>query len=907
MLIPICLLANGLDVYYNLDIYFHPSSNQSEGYIEGVNHVRIVNNSQTELKELYFHTAGNHDLNKIPLTEIIKVRCSHLGHISGQDSLVMKIGLSPPVQSGESVIIDISFKTQFSTKKDMYLSTQGTRKDTTIYNAISFYPVLEYYYRDGWHSKNYHNSIKPYTNFAKYDISLSVPRDILVSSSGKVIKLNETETGHVKYIIRDDYSLSFSALFARGMIKTKININGIKVEIISSRSQSKHIQKVVERLKILIPFYEEQFGNALMDKLVIGIGYDIGARVITENNYLIFQDVIDDEHVLDHELAHQWFGHSIQTDYYTETWLNESFAEYASWLFAQSQKKKSDPFTFTEPIPDLNIWADLKAMGIEDWTQFLMDVIGQKSLPPVYRPGKQINWEAAANIYSKYIVGNHALQTLQATVGDSIMKKIVYDYCIMFKGKTASTENFIQAINKYTDNQIADNFRLALTTNLKSDIEIQNVETNYNKNRVWNNKITTSFEGSWIMPIDILFITEHGDSTLLKQVDIITNNIIELNTLSPLASVVLDPNKRLFDDNRFNNRWPRRISLLPEYGLPSWETYKVYYRPRIKRDWRGNWRTGLKFSGGIGINMMPIIPAFYQNLFDLEITFSTGVPEYNWGGRINYRTPLKSTVNTYWEMETGYEYPKKWTKISFNNYVSEPKYFAAYGESFYSRLTTTFTNTEYTQADSGNWWSSGRSMRLKEKWTLFSYTSDQRYLMEAHLLGGFQDEDTFYNFGLSADIETHKVAGYIIRLHGEAGFVWDERTSDELSYRLLYVPKVWQQREGQIPLFRGVSEIEKEWQNNIFSSGFSIGWETNTVAWPMVYIDGAVVSDYEGSFMDRIDQLSKSNNVYIAAGIGLESQTMMEIGLYFPFWVSHPVGGENNLAMRMLMQWGFYF
>jgi hypothetical protein len=75
----------------------------------------------------------------------------------------------------------------------------------------------------------------------------------------------------------------------------------------------------------------------------------------------------------------------------------------------------------------------------------------------------------------------------------------------------------------------------------------------------------------------------------------------------------------------------------------------------------------------------------------------------------------------------------------------------------------------------------------------------------------------------------------------------------------------------------------------------------------MVYIDGAVVSDYEGSFMDRIDQLSKSNNVYITAGIGLESQTMMEIGLYFPFWVSHPVGGENNLAMRMLMQWGFYF
>jgi hypothetical protein len=303
---------------------------------------------------------------------------------------------------------------------------------------------------------------------------------------------------------------------------------------------------------------------------------------------------------------------------------------------------------------------------------------------------------------------------------------------------------------------------------------------------------------------------------------------------------------------------------------------------------------------------MPIMPAFYQNLFDLEITFSTGVPENNWGGRINYRTPLKSTANTYWELETGFEYPKKWTKISFYNYMGEPKYLAAHGESYYSRLTTTLSSTEYTKSESGDWWAVGRSVKLKEKWTIFSYTTEQRYLMETHLLGGFQ-EKSFYNFGISADLETHKIEGYIIRLHGEAGFVWDEREGDELAYRLLYVPKVWQQREGRIPLFRGVAADEKEWQDNIFSSGFSIGWETKTAAWPMVYIDGAVISDDEGTLLDRLDHLNKSDKVFITAGVGLESQTMMEIGLYFPIWVSHPVRGEENFALRILLQWGFYY
>lgn len=907
LLLPLAVEANGLDIYYNLDIYFHPSTNQSSGFIEGINHVRVINNTGNELKELYFHNASNYNSKNEILTEISTIRCSHTGIVNGKDSLVMKIGLFPHLQPGETVLIDISFKTYLTSSNNPELPTFGTRIDTSIYNAVYFYPVLEFYYADSWKPDLYKKSIKPHTNFAKYDIDLNVPIDFLVSTSGKVTKQSLLETGHYKYTIKDDHTLLFSAVFVQGMQKHTLEIGGIQIEIIAQKKQLKLIKKIEERLKSLITFYENQFGNSLMDKLVITSGYFIGSRAVTTSNYIIFQDNIDVEHVLDHELAHQWFGNSVQTDEYTESWLNESFAEYASWLYDQTQREKPDPFTFNEPLTDLNIWSDLKALNTEDWARLLMDVIDEKSLPPVYRPGKQIQWEKAANIYSKYISGNHALQMLQASVGDSIMQKIMYDYCVMYKGRTASTDDFIQIINLHTTKKIADNFRLALTTNLKLDVEILDVKSNYKEDKKWENKIITSFLGSWPMPVDVLFITEYGDSILLKHVDISANSIIKLNTTSPVKSAELDPYNKLFDDNRFNNGWPRRISLQPNYGLPRWETYKVYYRPRIKKDWRGNWRTGVKLSGGLGINMLPIFPAFYQNLFDLEITFSTGVPSQNWGGRINYRTPLESTANTYWELETGYEHPKKWTKVSFNNFLGEPKYLTSHGRSYYSRLTTTFSSTEYTESDSGDWWIAGKSMKLKEKWTIFSYTAEQRYLLEAILLGGFQEEETFYTIGLSADFETHKIDRFVIRMHNEAGFVWDERKSNEFDYRLLYIPKVWQQREGRIPLFRGVSTNEKEWHNNIISGGISIGWETKAAAWPMVYMDVAKLSNYNGTFIKRIEHLKKSNTVFLAAGIGLESQTIMEVGIYFPIWVSHPASGEDNFALRMLLQWGFYF
>jgi hypothetical protein len=75
----------------------------------------------------------------------------------------------------------------------------------------------------------------------------------------------------------------------------------------------------------------------------------------------------------------------------------------------------------------------------------------------------------------------------------------------------------------------------------------------------------------------------------------------------------------------------------------------------------------------------------------------------------------------------------------------------------------------------------------------------------------------------------------------------------------------------------------------------------------MVFIDGTVVSNEQGTLLDRMDYLNNSGSVYLTAGVGLESQTMMEVGLYFPIWVSHPIRGEDNFALRMLMQWGFYF
>lgn len=134
----------------------------------------------------------------------------------------------------------------------------------------------------------------------------------------------------------------------------------------------------------------------------------------------------DEEGLISHELAHQWFGDLVTCKTWAHIWLNEGWATYMSWVWDEHERGHDryleDAWNTMRGVADSDN-VNLKGGVVFHYYDRPMDIFGR--------------W--GSNPYGK---GGSVIHMLRAELGDELFWRCTGEYLKRFAWKTAETDDF---------------------------------------------------------------------------------------------------------------------------------------------------------------------------------------------------------------------------------------------------------------------------------------------------------------------------------------------------------------------------------------------------------------------------------------------------------------------------------
>jgi len=145
-----------------------------------------------------------------------------------------------------------------------------------------------------------------------------------------------------------------------------------------------------------------------------------------------------------HEVAHQWWGHTVTWPSYRDQWMSEGFAEFSASLFIQVIQKNNGEF--------IKFWNDEREL----LTQRNKEGFRAIDIGPVTQGYRLTSGKTGLNVprYLIYPKGAYILHMIRMMMwtpktGDADFKSMMQDFVKTYTNRPASTENFKAMVEKH--------------------------------------------------------------------------------------------------------------------------------------------------------------------------------------------------------------------------------------------------------------------------------------------------------------------------------------------------------------------------------------------------------------------------------------------------------------------------
>ena len=325
--------------------------NASDMSITATQRVDFVNTYSVELTDLAFHLFGNAfregarfgpvepadvaraypngpDFGSLTVTSV-RVGGNAVGvNIAGQDDDILMVDFGRNLMPGSSISIELEWRLVLANVRHRLGFV-----DNTI-NLGNFFPIAAMRHEGAWSATPYYSIGDPFfTEVANFDVSITVPSNMVVASSGCRVSVTDIDGGRSTHRKRARAVRDFAMVMSPDFQIRTAKIDGIEVRYyyIIDAEPDQSLQISVDAVRT----FNELFGAYPYPTLSVvetnflhgGMEYPRLVMISNELDSALYREVIV------HEIAHQWWYAVVGNDQIRHSWIDEGLSEYSTTLF----------------------------------------------------------------------------------------------------------------------------------------------------------------------------------------------------------------------------------------------------------------------------------------------------------------------------------------------------------------------------------------------------------------------------------------------------------------------------------------------------------------------------------------------------------------------------------------------